>query len=218
MPSEFIAYKKFTDIGSSDEIIKLFTENNIECHIQGGAFTNLNIVSHSPINFGITLNIKPSDFEMANSLLEQYYINEIEKVDITYYLFDYTDAELKEIVEKPYEWGEFDNHLARKILNERGVEVNEDIIQINAQANLTELTKIVTVSKFRIITGYLFSVIFPPYSMIFGLLIMNNRNVLPDGKKIYLHSEADRKQGKIIVLLSFFAAALFILWAIIEQG
>ena len=129
MASDFVAYKKFTDLDSAQEIIDLLKLNNITCHLLDETFANVKIVGYSPIDFGITLNIKPDDFKRANQVLEQYYLAEIEKADPNYHLFDFTDGELKEIVSNPYDWGEFDFHLAKKILRTRGIEINEGAIE-----------------------------------------------------------------------------------------
>ena len=217
MAAEYVAYKKFTDLDSAEEVLRLLKENNIECHLLDETFASVKIVGYNPIDFGITLNIKPNDFGKANTILKQYYLDEIEKADTTYYLFDFADNELMEIVEKPYEWGDFDVHLARKILKGRGVVINEASIETKKEAAIADLSKIIPVSGLRIICGYLFAFIFPPYSMISGFLIVHNRNILPNGKKVYLHSEADRKHGKIIVMLSGIMATIIILGAVFEQ-
>jgi len=217
MPAEFVAYKKFTDTDSAAEILWLLKENGIVCHLLDETFASVKIVGYSPIDFGITINIQPGDFDKANQILEQYYLSEIDKADATYYLFDFTNEELMEIVEKPYEWGEFDLHLARKILKDKGVVINESSIETKKAAAIADLSKIIPVSIWRIICGYLFAFIFPPYSMISGYLIIHNRNILPDGKKVYLHSEADRNHGKLIVTLSGMMAAFIVLGAVFEK-
>lgn len=217
MASDFVAYKKFTDLDSAQEIINLLKLNNITCHLLDETFANVKIVGYSPIDFGITLNIKPDDFNKANQVLEQYYLAEIEKVDPAYYIFDFTNDELKDIVSNPYDWGEFDFHLAKKILITRGIEINEAAIENQKKETIANLSKTLEVSNTRIVTGYLFAFIFPLYSLLAGLLIVNNRNILPNGQKVYVHSESDRTHGKAIVALSFAVAATVIALAIADQ-
>jgi hypothetical protein len=218
MAAEFIAFKKFTDLDSSEELLMLLKENKIECHLQDETYSNVKFVGYNPIDFGFTLNIKPQDFTNANSILEAYYLKEIQKADVSYYLYEFTDAELKEIVEKPYEWGEFDFLLAKKILKERGIEISEEAIERNKEEKVAELSKVVKVSKLKLICGYIASILFPPYALISGFLIVNNRNILPNGQKVYLHSAADRTHGKVIIALSFTTTSAIILSAIIEQA
>lgn len=217
MSSEFAAYKKFTDLDSAQEIIDLLKLHNIECRLLDETFANVKLVGYSPIDFGITINIKLDDFNSANQVLEQYYLAEIEKVDPSYYIFDFTNDELKEIVSNPYDWGEFDFHLAKKILTTRGIEINEGAIESRKKAKIAHLSQKVQVSATRIVTGYLFAFIFPPYSLLVGLLIVNNRNILPNGEKVYVHSDYDRTHGKAIVALSFAVAATVIALALADQ-
>lgn len=68
----------------------------------------------------INLRLRPEDFARARAVLEQYYDEQVENTDPDYYLFQFTDAELLELVSKPEDWGIFDHALARKIIKERG--------------------------------------------------------------------------------------------------
>jgi hypothetical protein len=68
----------------------------------------------------INLMLRPEDFTRARTVLEQYYDTLVENTDPDYYLLQFTDVELLELVSKPEEWGIFDHALARKMLKERG--------------------------------------------------------------------------------------------------
>jgi hypothetical protein len=64
--------------------------------------------------------LPPKDFAVAQRELEKYYRAQIAHAEDDYYLFEFSDAELNEILSKPDEWGDFDYQLAQQLLRERG--------------------------------------------------------------------------------------------------
>ncbi len=217
MSIEFVSYRKFTDRESAEEITALLTENNIEYHLQDNLHYYVKAIAAHQIDFAVTLNIKTDDFPKADKILEAYYSKEIENVDKSYYLFDFSIEELKEIISNPYDWGNFDFQLAKRILKEKGIEYSDSYYESKKAEKIDELTRIKKIPVYKLIIGYALAIVFPPGGFIYGFLIVNNRNILPDGQKFYLHSEADRKQGKIIIWISALWTFLIVLRALIEQ-
>ncbi len=208
MSSEFVAYRKFTDIESAAEVVDRLRQNGIECHLQDDQHQYVKVYGPAQLEYGITVNIKSEDFNKADKILEDYYSDDIANVDKDYYLFEFNDDELKNILLNPYDWGVFDFQLAKKILREKGIEYSDDFIQAKKEEKLAELSKIIRVPLYKIVVGYLLAIVFPAGGLIMGLLIVNNRNILPDGRKVYIHSKNDRLHGQIITGIS-------ILWIVI---
>ena len=208
MSQDFIAYKKFTDKESAEHIVGILETNDIQCHLEDQQHAYVKIVGYNQIDFGITLNIKEVDFVEADKILEKYYAQEIQNVDSYYYLFEFTDQELKEIIENPFDWGQFDFQLAKQILKSKGVEFGENYLQAKKDEKIAELSTIKKVPFYTIIAGYIFSIILPPIGLLIGVSIYYHRNILPNGYKFYIHSTNDRRQGKIIITIS-------IIWIIV---
>lgn len=208
MSSEFISYRKFTDINATKEVVELLTENNIECYLQDNTHSYVKIIGYNQIDLEITLNIKGEDFEEADKILERYYTEKTDNIDKSYYLFNFSDEELKEIIDNPYDWGHFDQQLAKKILKEKGVEYSDKYIQNRKEEKTRELSQTKKVPILKLAAGYMFSILFPVIGLLIAITIIYNRNLLPNGEKFYIHSESDRMHGKIIALIS-------ILWSII---
>ncbi len=208
--TEFVAYRKFTDIDSAEEICDRLREKEIECNLQDNLHQYVKIIGYNEIDLGITLNIKSEDFPKADRILEAYYLTEIENVDKDYHLFEFTDEELKDILAHPYEWGSFDFQLARKLLKEKGIEYSDDYISQRKLEKITELSQVKKVPKYKIVSGYILSIIFPPVGLITGLLIINNRNILPTGEKFYIHPKSDRTHGKMMIGISIIWATLVV--------
>ena len=216
MPIEYTSYKKFTDQESAEEITNLLRENGIECHLQDNLHHYVKAIGAHQVDFAVILNIKTDDFIKADKILAAHYLKAIEDVDKTYYLFEFTDEELKDIISNPYDWGNFDFQLAKKILKEKGIEYSDSYIESKKEEKINELSRIKKIPVYKLVAGYLLAFFLPPVGMINGFLIVNNRNILPNGQKFYIHSEADRKQGRIIIAVSIIWA-LIIFWGSIKE-
>ena len=213
MAIEFVSYRKFTDTESAEDIVKLFHENNIPCRLVDEQHAYVKVVGYTPIDFGISININPDDFVKADKILEAYYLKDIKTIDKDYYLFDFTDEELKNVVSNPHDWGQFDILLANKILKEKGIGYSDNDIENKKEERIAALSIVKKIPVYKIALGYILSIIFPPGGMINGFLILNNRNILPNGKKFYVHSEKDRLHGKAFIGISIMWIIIIILKA-----
>lgn len=70
------------------------------------------------------LLIDKDDFEAANKAVSEYFAHEV-VIPEDYYLSEYSDEELKEVLFKKDEWNEFDYEAAKKILKSRGENITE---------------------------------------------------------------------------------------------
>jgi hypothetical protein len=180
------------------------------------------------------VKIAAGDFVKAHSLLEDYYKKEIESVDASYYLFEFSNTELEDIINNPGEWGPLDYQLAKKLLKERGMAIPESKNSILSAENIEQLSKYADgrslIRIALVFIGYvLISLIamnityrynFPYSSMLIllaGSHLAWGRRTLPDGSQKYLFNEADQKTGKLIfragvflVLVIFIMIMLFI--------
>jgi hypothetical protein len=211
MTIDFVAYKKFTDAKSAETIMNLLQERDIECLLQDDQHSYVKVVGYNQVDFGITLNIKENNITEADKILEEYYSQHVQEVDKDYYLFEFTDKELKDIIANPFDWGQFDYQLAKQILKEKGIEFSDNHLQEKKDERITELSKIKKVPMYMFIAGYIFAIALPPVGMLLGIMIVYNRNLLPNGTKFYIHSPKDRNQGKMILGISILWAATIIL-------
>jgi hypothetical protein len=216
LESEFVAYKKFTDTESAEQIAELLNQNNIEYHLQDNNHHYVKTITAYQVDFAVILNIRSKDFAKAEQILEAHYsalLNDIEK---DYYLYDFSVTELKEVVENPYDWGALDFQLAKKLLADKGITYTTEEINKRKGERLVELSKIVPVPTYKIILGYILAIILPPIGFVLGFLILNNRNLLPDGRRVYIHSKSTRSHGQTIIILSVAAIIAIIVRTTME--
>jgi REP element-mobilizing transposase RayT len=158
--------------------------------------------------------IDRSDFEKAEEIMTDYYSKNM-VIPEDYYLKEFSDNELKEIIYKKDEWNEFDYEVAKKLLAERGIIISDiEINQINSE-RLESLKKNYDKPddvKNLITFGYIFAVIGCLASFFMGFLlfisygislaILKSKKQLPNGERVYYFNKEDRRHGKRILMIS----------------
>ena len=167
----------------------------------------------------IVIKLCPTDFEKAHQPLGSYYKLLIESVDKDYYLFEFSNKELLEIISKPDEWGYLDYQLAQKILGDRGQNIDAATIQKYKDDRIKELAEPGKASKSLIILGYCF---FIPFGSIVSILIgrhlLFDKKTLPNGQSVFSFTDKDHRHGKRMIkigtVLLIISVIVRILWAI----
>jgi hypothetical protein len=149
----------------------------------------------------VNLKLVSGDFIRARNVLENVYAKQLESVDHGYYLFRFKDDELLEILRKPDEWGIFDHALARKLLADRGITVPDDAANEVMNARLKELRKPEPVGPIWIGLGYIAALAGGFFGLLMGWLFSNMKKTLPNGERVFVYTEADRRHGSVIFKL-----------------
>jgi hypothetical protein len=219
MANDFILFQKFTDIETAEEFTTELQENGIAYKIVDQRDnTNVKVVGYNPIEVAIAVNIRQEDFPKADQILEEYYNGQLKHIDRSYYLFESTDEELKEIIANPFDWGRLDYQLAKSILKERGTDVSEAEIQTIKDNKLTELSQKKKAGNFKIAIGYILAFILPLIGILIGITIKYNRKVLPTGERFYIHSDNERKHGHRIIVIGLIMTILFVLRVLLHPN
>ena len=157
----------------------------------------------------INLKLIAGDFIKARNVLEGVYAKQLEDVEPGYYLFKFKDDELLEIIRKPDEWGIFDHALAKRILSDRGIAVPYDAGNEVMSARLKELRKPESVEPAWIGLGYVAAIAGGFFGILMGSLFSNMKKTLPNGERVFVYNEADRRHGRRIFLLGLVVFSIF---------
>lgn len=199
--SEFITYEKFATVPELKEFVELLQTHNIpyelEDDVQLFDASFANIQHHRDYR----IQLLPEDFERVNEIRNNIAISELDQVDADYYLFDFTNEELIDLISKQDEWSPFDYQLAQKILKARGQEVSTKEINKLKDQRIAELSEPEKHNPFWIVIGYIFSALGGLFGIIIGWYIVFSKKTLPNGQRIYTYNESDRKHGKIILII-----------------
>lgn len=202
MNEDFVMYHKFTDYDTLKDFSDELAKNGIEYELYDNNQSYVKVFGYTQIDIPYGINIRQNDFLRADGILEKYYENQIKDIDRSYYLFSFSNDELLEIIAKSYDWGLLDFALAKHLLKERGININEQEIQSSKKIQLDNEKIILKASKIKIIIGYILSLILPMIAVFIGISIYYNRRLLRNGERFYVHPESDRKHGKNIIIIS----------------
>ncbi|HTE00912.1 MAG TPA: hypothetical protein VK668_16585 [Mucilaginibacter sp.] len=202
MQPEFITYQKFNDAALANALAEHLDDAGIEYYIEeeSSGFDPSMVMSNSPIDY--VVKIKGEDFEQVTQLIKEAESNNIEGIEDDYYLYEFTDEELMEILVKADEWSALDYVLAQKILAKRGKSLTEKDIVAIKQKRLETLKAPEPPQTTWIILGYIFAFLGGLLGLFIGWHLKSHKKTLPDGEKLYAYTERDRWHGKVIFYIA----------------
>ncbi len=239
---EYVTYRRFTDVNDVEPLACFFSENKIACKVEEVSAGNLDPLY---IGYGVEkdfrVKLRKEDFVRADTLLQQYYQQDIDAMPQDYYLFGFKNTELMEIIAKRDEWGVLDFLLAQKILQQRGIDISEEkIIELKNQ-RIAELARPEKADMMWVNIGYVAAfagcimefysivassrggtIVFGPYSLvgcIAGVFIgysLLSQKTLPNGDKVNVYGETGRLHGKRILMFSVVITLLWILFKLYQ--
>lgn len=216
MNSDYKQFQVFNDIETLNTFTNLLRDNKIDFEVENNNRIFDPSFANNDFEKEYTVKIHPNDFIKVYDLEEEIIKNDIQNTPEDYYLYDYTNSELLDIVNKRDEWNAFDYCLAKKILNDRSNLITEEkIIEIKKE-RIEELRKPTEIKSIWIILLYIITIlgIFLPLfiglsSIIYGYFIRSMKKTLPNGESVYQFSEKDRKHGTLFL---FGGILFFIFW------
>ncbi|WP_196885066.1 hypothetical protein [Aureivirga sp. CE67] len=201
MQEEFRAFKKFQTVAEAKEVQKILEEQHIKSILTDDTPPVDVTFTGSTLQYSAIIKIKESDFKRAKEALKEYTESYMDSIDKDYYLFQFTDEELYDVLLKYDEWSELDYLLAQKILKERGRKVDLKLLNGLRNKRMLDLAKPEKSQKTWIAAGYIFSLLGGIFGLIIGYSLMNSKKTLPNGKRVFSYSDHDRKHGVKIFYL-----------------
>jgi len=209
----FLTFQKFNTKDEAVELADLLKANSIDFLLEDASTSFDPTFSNNEINKEFRINLKQIDFDKADKLLITTSTIEINKIDKEYYLFQFSNEELFEILEKSDEWSKFDYVLAQKLLKERGQDINENMLESLKRQRIRELAKPEENQKGWINAGYIFAVLGGLLGIFIGWHLNTHKKTLPNGNRVYAYSTNDRKHGKRILNIGII---FFFIWTLVK--
>lgn len=217
MTEEYKTYKIFNDYGLAKELETTLVENNIEYVLDNTSIPFDPSFANNPLNQEYRVKIKPEDFIRTNAVLENEAVLELQHVDHSHYLFDFSNEELIQLIAKRDEWSDFDYLLAKRILEERSVNLEVGELANMEEQRLEELGKPQKVNPGWIYAGFLFALLGGVFGIIMGWFISTNTKTLSNGKITYCYSEADRKKGRVMFYVGIVVLVSFVVLKVVKE-
>ena len=203
-----ISLRNLATLEEAEALSKILTDNNISSKITKDS-GDLDYVfqGEAPTN-KFEVHINEDDRQKAETILTDLAKENLNSIDKDYYLFSFTDDELKDILVKKNEWNELDVLLSQKILEERGIEINLNEIEKQREIRDLELQKPEDGQTGWIIFGYVAAFIGGFIGILLGYSLWLSKKKLPNGSKVPAYNEEIRKHGRIIFYLGIIMFAV----------
>ncbi|WP_300567136.1 hypothetical protein, partial [Flavobacterium sp.] len=205
---DFLTFQRFGEKEEALYFSEILKQNNIDSFIEDSGNSLDSNLGNSQFAIEYALKVKKSDFEKARMLSDEISEKQLDEVDEDYFLFDFSEAELKDVIFKKDEWGDFNFALAIKILKDRGIDISSEQIDDLQNERLVELSKPEEKQTTLLILGYVFAVLGGLLGVLTGLYLMTLKKTLPNGERVYSYLPSDRKHGKKIFILGLVFMAI----------
>jgi hypothetical protein len=198
---EFLTFQKFKSAEEAQGLIDILSGNNIEYEAEDAASSLDSTFAGGALTYEIRIKLKGEDFEKVRKLLNDIIKEDINAIEKDYFLFDFSDAELMEVVSQPDEWNPLDYQLAQKILKDRGKEVSQEKAEELKTERLQVLSQPEKGSVSWVITGYITAILGGFLGVYIGWFYLFFKKTLPNGKRVHGYDEQTRKHGRKILLI-----------------
>jgi hypothetical protein len=212
---KFIIYKRFIETDQAESVIEILDENQIPYEIEDNSMQGLEVILGTDSAPKILLKLYPEDFEKANQLLNLEAAIEIESVEKDYYLFSFENDELLEVVSEQDSWSEFDVQLAKKILKDKGIEINVQLENAMKEKRVKDLSQQESGNSIWTIFGYISAIMGGLLGVVIGLSLWRAKKILPNGERIFIYKPSDRWHGMVISIIGIVMFLISIIIGII---
>ncbi len=201
---QYIIFERYPEAEVAKELVVAFREANINFELLDNSPAFDVTMSNNTMLNEVVLNVHKDDFERARKLQEELAEADIAAVGEDHYLYEFTNQELYEVLQKADEWSAFDVTLAKQVLLSRGEVVSKDLQQSLKKKRIEELSKTDDSESTFITWGYLCAFLGGLLGIFIGYHLQNGKRTLPNGDKVNLFTEKGQKQGGLIFTISCF--------------
>lgn len=214
MANSYLTFKRFSDFNLASDFAEFLKSKEINYTIEDNSPQFDVIFPSNSIEKEFLIKIRPADFERVEQLLIQKESDtSISDIPKDYYLLEFSNDELIEILMKPDEWSSLDYNLAQKTLKTRGKSIDPDFLKSLRKERNKALSQPEKSPRSWIYAGYLFAVLGGLLGVFIGWHLLTFKKTLHDGTRVYGYIAPDRKNGKYILIIALIFLLLEIpLW------
>ena len=202
-------YKSFESVGLAQLLTELLDESKTyyELHNSEGKIEGFDPSQPHGV---IEVWIAEDQFDYIDDLIEEKVNSELDTVADDYFIFEFSNDELRNVLINAHEWSPLDLALANKLLKERGEPFDKEELEKIREENIAESALARNISKGRKITGLIVAFLFPLIGIITALIYLLASKEDLSGKKVPKYGEPTKKHGKIVIIVALFGTALLI--------
>lgn len=211
--SNFVSYQKFFRKEDAQELAELLSSHGLELRQEDSTGRFDPSFANNPIHVEYRVLLQQKDFERADAILLEQSEPFVDEVDKDYYLLAFSNEELYEVVAKRDEWSKFDFLLAQKLLADRGLDVNQNVLENLKRERMEQLAQPDKNQEVWVIIGYITAILGGLFGVFIGWHLFTFKKTLPNGERVYNYSQQDRKHGQIIFVIGLISV---LTWFIVK--
>ena len=196
-----LRFRSFHDQESADDLAQWLADRGIPSIVKENSATTNIYLGESILTKSYEVQLPPDHFDRATEALTAWYATALDRVPKDYYLHDFSDGELLDILHKPDEWGELDYELAQALLTRRGHAVSDTELERLKMVRMMKLAQPQDIGKgpkasgWLVLLGYGLAFFGGFLGALVGWHIAHARNTLPDGTQVPVYTVEARKKG-----------------------
>jgi len=206
--AELITVKEFQDRELLGDYVDLFEKAEIPFSVEDSKPRFDASFANDESRRYYRINVAPVNLNSALELCERMDQKIMAELPSDYYLFQFSDDELRDVLVRSFEWNSLDVMLAKKLLIERGVPFSEDNIAVERQEIIDELDAPEKEDFLIIISGYIFSFLGGFIGLAIALIILNSKKTTHEGYRVPRYNGTTRMHG--LYMLVIFASIIII--------
>ena len=197
---EFKTFMSLTDSSVAEEMIQILKVNKIAFKIQDTSKDFDATFANNTAQDSILIMLNPNDFDKASRILDENMQFNINEIDSLHPLFSFTIDELKDVVKNYDEWHPLDVKLAKHLLKNESVTVEDSEIidkQLQKEIKAQQPEKS---NSLTLIMGYGFCIMGGLAGIGIAIFLLTGKRTMTDGSKKYIYSKSDRVHGVYMLI------------------
>lgn len=214
---EFQAYQTFQSKDEFNDFVFLLNEHNIGFETEDYPINFISDIRNDRFSHEYIVKLKMEDFPVADKIQEELALEQLDDIPADYYLFDFSDDELFDVLEAKDEWSKLDYVLAQKILKQRGITISDNELSMIQSERIEKLSEPEKHSPVWIAIGYISAALGGLIGIMIGWHLYNAKKVLPNGERIPVYAQTDRNQGFYIFVVGLIVLVIAVAIRVISN-
>lgn len=206
--STFLTYSKFYTKEEAEEFAALLDKNNIVFDAERLTAQLDNIYLGEDSDPRYVVKVQQQDFGKVESLVKKEMETQVDHLPSDYYLFQFSNEELLEVLHNSEDWNHLDQTLAKRLLQQRNV--NTDGLAVQSVFNEEEINGKERISAATLVITYLLAAFFAIVGMLIGALMITAKRTMKDGSKMPLYDNWTVNQGWIVFNIGLVRTLIFL--------
>lgn len=200
--NEFVVYRSYNNLFEAEGFSAFLNQNNINNYLMVGASTTDPLFINEERYNTFQLLIAPENLEKIEDLIEMNFEELFPKIPKDYYLLEFDEEELKQILKEKYKWNIQDYCYAKRLLKYKGIVYTENELSNFNKQNYYEIKGPKSLKCKYVAIGYLLAVFIPFWGVYWGYEIFRMKKELPDKKLVSYYNDDAKFHAFLMIALS----------------